>query len=82
MPHRKLLFFLCFVVSTFLAITVFYIEFRILIEMQHFEEPSYILPQYNIELKGAKAAIAHVTNITFGLCAIIVACLCYKEFRK
>jgi hypothetical protein len=82
MNYKKLLFLLCFFSAVFLAITVFYIEFRILSEIENFEEPTYVLTQYGIQLKGAKAALAHVANIVFGLIAIIVASICYRNFRK
>ncbi|MGH1485415.1 MAG: hypothetical protein ACRBCI_04290 [Cellvibrionaceae bacterium] len=82
MSSKKLLLFLCFITASFLAITVFYIEFRILSEIDNFEEPTYILYQYGIELKGAKAALAHFGNITFGISAIIVASMCYRQLRK
>ena len=68
--------------SIFLAVMVFYIEFHIASQMDNFQEPTYTLPLYNIEMKGTKAVVAHIGNIAFGTIALIIACFCYKEFRK
>ncbi len=79
---KKTLYFLCFIVGSFLALTVFYIEYKILSQMMHFEEPTYIIPQYNIKLSGMAAAFAHFANIGFGLLATIIAVDAFKKFRK
>ncbi len=50
--------------------------------MMHFEEPTYIIPQYNIKLSGMAAALAHFANIGFGLLATIIAVDAFKKFRK
>ena len=68
--------------SLFLATMVFYIEFRILSEMKYFAEPTYMLPLYNIELKGTKATLAHLGNIILGITALITALFCYRAFRQ
>ena len=82
MNVQKVLHFLIFITAMFLALTSFYIEFRVLSEMVHFEEPTYNLPLYNIKLKGSSAAIAHLTNIAFGVLALVIAISSYKGFRK
>lgn len=82
MNIQKILYFFIFITATFLALTTFYIEFRVLSEMTHFEEPSYNLPYYNIKLKGGLAALAHLGNIVFGVLALAVAVNAYKNLKK
>ncbi|MGH1441411.1 MAG: hypothetical protein ACRBBR_14950 [Cellvibrionaceae bacterium] len=79
---QKTLYFLIFITGLFLTLTTFYIEFRVLSEITNFEEPTYNLAQYGLELKGSSAALAHLANIVFGVLAIIVTIVAYKNFRK
>lgn len=79
---QKTLYFFIFMSALFLAITTFYIEYRVLSEITHFEEPTYNLVQYGIQLKGSSAALAHLLNIALGVLAIIIAVISYKNLRK
>lgn len=79
---KKLLYFSVFIISLLLALTTFYIEFRILSEMVYFEEPSYDLPYYNIKLKGTTATLAHLANIIFGVMAIALSVRSYNKLKK
>jgi hypothetical protein len=82
MTIHKILYLLIFITATFLALTTFYIEFRVLSEMVDFEGPTYNLPYYNIKLKGGLASLAHLGNITFSILALTVAINSYKNLRK
>ncbi|MEO0443529.1 MAG: hypothetical protein AAFZ92_07285 [Pseudomonadota bacterium] len=82
MMLRKTVYLLLFIIAMLVAVTVFYIEIRIVSEMHNFAEPIYNLPQYNLRLKGTSAALAHFINIVFGFISVIVAALCFKEIGK
>ncbi len=82
MKVEKVLYFLIFVISIFLALTTFYIEIKILSSMEQFETPVYHLSQYNLKLKGNPAALAHLINIVFGVLALVVAKISYKNLKK
>jgi hypothetical protein len=80
--NKKTLYFLCSLLAGILAALLFYIEYRIIIEMNHFEEPVYFLPNHNIELKGITATLAHLANIVFAFIAVIITAVCYSKYRK
>ena len=80
--HKKSLYFLCFVLGACLAVMLLYIELNIILAMDNFEEPTYILPQYHLELRGAKATLAHLVNFGLTMAAIIITAASYHHFRK
>jgi len=62
--------------------TTLYIEYKVLFELINFEEPTYKLVPYGLELKGASATFAHLANILFGLLGLIVTIIFYRKLRK